>query len=410
MSVAIYPAAILAGWAVVSLCGAGSPRVEASRALQAVERLAPALTANAAAIATPQLSAMQTANAGHHVIARAEIATAEEIIAKAFPPAPPKDASRAPVEGNDEVAAAAAPAAPAAPEPQPIVVASLGDPAEVLPPEVTGEQTAAAAAAPSPPEAPVDTDRPRVEVVGECIVVEPCIDQFLFALYERTPKEDTIKETQRRQVTIKRKGKLVTVTRSVTRRVENDFTWKDPKAAERMNMSMMDYVIGGMDKSFKFKLFYMLQAAENAGLQPGITSAFRDNYRQSIAAGLKAAGRQLLPWRQQARRLRQGACGRYHQRQGRQPCAALGFDRGTLEMGRCQRQAVRHRPALSRPRSAACRTDRRPGIYGETWRRADCRREEAQPASRAATACGRPTPGRREFAKRAGGLSGSTRR
>jgi hypothetical protein len=33
----------------------------------------------------------------------------------------------------------------------------------------------------------------------------------------------------------------------------------------------------------------MLQAAENAGLQPGITSAFRDDYRQSIASGLKAA-------------------------------------------------------------------------------------------------------------------------
>jgi hypothetical protein len=52
---------------------------------------------------------------------------------------------------------------------------------------------------------------------------------------------------------------------------------------------MSDYVIGGMDKSFMMKLFYMLQAAENAGLQPGITSAFRDDYRQSIAAGLKAA-------------------------------------------------------------------------------------------------------------------------
>ena len=53
-------------------------------------------------------------------------------------------------------------------------------------------------------------------------------------------------------------------------------------------MSMSDYVIGGMDRSFKLRLFYMLQAAENAGLQPGITSAFRDDYRQSIAAGLKA--------------------------------------------------------------------------------------------------------------------------
>jgi hypothetical protein len=54
-------------------------------------------------------------------------------------------------------------------------------------------------------------------------------------------------------------------------------------------MPMIDYVIGGMDRSFKLKLFYMLQAAENAGLRPGITSAFRDDYRQSIAAGLKAA-------------------------------------------------------------------------------------------------------------------------
>ena len=54
-------------------------------------------------------------------------------------------------------------------------------------------------------------------------------------------------------------------------------------------MPMMDYVIGGMDRSFKLKLFHALYAAEAAGLQPGITSAFRDDYRQSIASGLKAA-------------------------------------------------------------------------------------------------------------------------
>jgi hypothetical protein len=33
----------------------------------------------------------------------------------------------------------------------------------------------------------------------------------------------------------------------------------------------------------------MLHAAEEAGLSPGITSAFRDDYRQSIASGLHAA-------------------------------------------------------------------------------------------------------------------------
>jgi len=52
---------------------------------------------------------------------------------------------------------------------------------------------------------------------------------------------------------------------------------------------MVDYVIGGMDRDFKLKLFHMLHAADEAGLSPGITSAFRDDYRQSIASGLKAA-------------------------------------------------------------------------------------------------------------------------
>ena len=82
---------------------------------------------------------------------------------------------------------------------------------------------------------------------------------------------------------------MVTVARAFTKLVDEDFGWKDPKAAQRAGMSMMDYVIGGMDRSFKLKLFHMLHAAEAADLSPGITSAFRDDYRQSIASGLKAA-------------------------------------------------------------------------------------------------------------------------
>jgi hypothetical protein len=54
-------------------------------------------------------------------------------------------------------------------------------------------------------------------------------------------------------------------------------------------MPLMDYVIDGMDEGFKLKLFRVLRAAEHAGFSPGITSAFRDDYRQSIASGLKAA-------------------------------------------------------------------------------------------------------------------------
>ena len=85
-------------------------------------------------------------------------------------------------------------------------------------------------------------------------------------------------------MTVKKRGKLVTVTKTFTTLADEDFSWKDPKAAEHVGMPMVDYVIGGVDRDFKLKLFHMLRAAEEAGLSPGITSAFRDDYRQSIAA------------------------------------------------------------------------------------------------------------------------------
>ena len=103
-----------------------------------------------------------------------------------------------------------------------------------------------------------------IETGEECAIVDTCVDRYLWALYERTPKEDTVKEQEQR-VTIKKKGKKVTVTRKFTRLVDDDFGWKDPKAAQKAGMPMMDYVIGGMDRSFKLKLFHMLRAAEEAG-------------------------------------------------------------------------------------------------------------------------------------------------
>jgi hypothetical protein len=127
------------------------------------------------------------------------------------------------------------------------------------------------------------------EIVDECMVIEICVDRYLWQLYERTPKEDSVKESTERRVTIKKKGKLITVTRTSTVVVDEDFGWKDPKAAKNAGRSVPDYVIGGVDRDFKLKLFQMLRAADQAGLAPGITSAFRDDYRQSIASGLKAA-------------------------------------------------------------------------------------------------------------------------
>jgi hypothetical protein len=126
-----------------------------------------------------------------------------------------------------------------------------------------------------------------IEIPDECL--DTCMDRYLWALYQRTPKEDSLKVHERRKVSVRRKGKMVTVTRIFTRLVDQDFAWKDPHAAEKVGMPMMDYVIGGMDRSFKTKLFHTLRAAEQAGMSPGITSAFRDDYRQSIASGMKAA-------------------------------------------------------------------------------------------------------------------------
>jgi len=173
-------------------------------------------------------------------------------------------------------------------EPISLFEISLTDSSQVLPSDAPSAEVATANTA--DPE--VDNVPRRIgilEINEECLVAEICIDRYLWALYERAPKIDAIKVHERRKVTVKRKGKTVTVTKTFTRRVDEEFGWKDPKAAERFGMTMMDYVIGGMDRSFKLKLFHTLHAAEQAGLSPGITSAFRDDYRQGIATGLKAA-------------------------------------------------------------------------------------------------------------------------
>jgi hypothetical protein len=173
----------------------------------------------------------------------------------------------------------------AIPPPAPAISSATADSADIATSPV---QVATASTPDALPKATKDAVN-TIEIVSECLVADPCIDQYLWAIYQRTPKEDTIKVDEKRKVAVKRKGKTVTVTKTFTRLVDENFGWKDPKAAEKAGIAMMDYVIGGMDRSFKLKLFYVLHAAEEAGLAPGITSAFRDDYRQSIASGLKAA-------------------------------------------------------------------------------------------------------------------------
>jgi len=64
-----------------------------------------------------------------------------------------------------------------------------------------------------------------IEILDECLVADTCIDRYLWALYQRTPKEDTIKVQELRKVTVKKKAKTVTVTKSFTKLVDEDFTW-----------------------------------------------------------------------------------------------------------------------------------------------------------------------------------------
>src|SRR5262249_44740407 len=128
-----------------------------------------------------------------------------------------------------------------------------------------------------------------LEPSGECVLNEECIDQYLWSVYEHAPKADTIKVEEQIKTTVKKNGKSGTVTKTVTKLVNEDFTWKDPAAAEKAGMSVAQYVIGGMDRGFKLRLYRLFRALDDAGLAPGMTSGFRDDYRQSIASGHKAA-------------------------------------------------------------------------------------------------------------------------
>lgn len=291
------PSAVLAGWLALTLSAYAPALIENSGAnaaaisrakdlgridLADVPRAATiedalALTADIAADVAASPTAPAEA-APEQPASTVKLASADPVLILPAEAAPTPQISPEPEPLVSEVAPA--------PAPEPVKLASA-DPAEI----VTTDELSPAAIA-SGPVAPASKASPpadTIAVLDECFVMEACIDRYLWALYQRTAKEDSIKVQERRAVSVKRKGKTVTVMRSFTKLVDQDFTWKDPNAAERAGMSMMDYVIGGMDKSFKQKLFRMMLAAEAAGLSPGITSAFRDDYRQSIASGLKAA-------------------------------------------------------------------------------------------------------------------------
>lgn len=168
-----------------------------------------------------------------------------------------------------------------------VPTAALADPPEVLAP--TAPVQIAMLTQPDLPHADTKGADTSIKPPGDDVVAEASIDQYLWSLYQRAPKVDSVKVTEQQKVPVVEKGRLRKILKSIVKVIREDFTWKDPKAAEKARMPVMEYVIGGMDRNFKLRLYPALRAMDDAGLAPGITSAFRDDYRQSLASGLKAA-------------------------------------------------------------------------------------------------------------------------
>jgi len=274
--------AVLAGGLAIGVAGFGSRGIENTDAVPIGERGArggaTSLTAEAGpvdgvpATATASVADAATADADSTALtgAPAAMSVGEALTADPDPPEP-----------AFVLAGVSAAAAPVAEAPSP----------EARPPPPPEKRVQLASLFTSDPEKEYPKPAVRlVEIPNECLVAEICIDEYLWSLYERTPKVDTNKVLERIKVKVKtKKGKTRTVTKTNTKYVIGDFTWKDPIAAQKAGMSLKDYVIGGMDRGFKLKLYRAARVMEDAGLMPGITSAFRDDYRQAIASGNKAA-------------------------------------------------------------------------------------------------------------------------
>ncbi|MGA9513739.1 MAG: hypothetical protein WBV51_09260, partial [Pseudolabrys sp.] len=238
----------LAGWVAAGLAGLDSPSIESAGAPIEVSR-ATSATARAEHVDAPQATAPST------------------------PDPVRKEAKEA--TGSVEVADG-----------------GRGSATLSNPPTAPRPATGAVLLAAVSPTDPVQTGaKPPLgsDALDACHEPDVCIDQYLWSLYERTQKVDTVKLEERIKVKVKTKGKTRTVVKTLIKYITEDFGWKDPKAAQKAGMSLKDYVIGGMDRGFKRKLYSALRAMADAGFSPGITSGFRDDYRQELARGNKAA-------------------------------------------------------------------------------------------------------------------------
>jgi hypothetical protein len=276
---ALCAAVALAGWAAVGLAGLGSPgidstgaRIEVGREESAIGRAEHVDAPQATPLDKGDVSVTDTGSGSALSDPRPLPATPSVRIASLGAP----DAVRS--EAKEATGS--------------VKIADIGSSTTLTAPPMLRPATPSMQLAAVNPADPVqNAARPAVssEALDACPEPHVCVDQYLWSLYERTPKVDTVKVEERIKTKVKIKGKTRTVVKTLTKYVTQDFAWKDPIAAQKAGMSLKDYVIGGMNRAFKRKLHDALRAMEEAGFAPGITSGFRDNYRQDLANGNKAA-------------------------------------------------------------------------------------------------------------------------
>jgi hypothetical protein len=275
---ALYGTVALAGWVGTGLAGLGSLGIESTGAPIEVSR-ATSATDRAEHVDPPRAAAQ-----GEHGLSVADIASGSAALPD--PPSMPQPAAvpvaiaslSTPDPDRNEAKEAAGS----------VEIADTGSGSAALsdPPPMPQPATPPVLFAAVRPTDPVqNAGRPAVSSEA----LDACIDQYLWSLYDRTPKVDTVKVEERIKVKVKNKGKTRTIVKTLTKYVTEDFGWKDPNAAQKAGMSLKDYVIGGMDRDFRRTLYNAFRAMDDAGFSPGITSGFRDDYRQELANGNKAA-------------------------------------------------------------------------------------------------------------------------
>jgi hypothetical protein len=111
--------------------------------------------------------------------------------------------------------------------------AALSDPPPM--PQPATPPVLFAAVSPTDPVQNAATPAVNSEALDGCPEPDVCIDQYLWSLYERTPKVDTIKVEERIKVKVKNKGKTRTVVKTLTKYITEDFgpRWLWPWACGR---------------------------------------------------------------------------------------------------------------------------------------------------------------------------------